>query len=54
MISPLYIKPVVEPMHSRIGYSSDTAPSRVQGQKYAVIHIKNITRPVGSSKYSSI
>jgi hypothetical protein len=28
MINPLYIKPVVEPMHSCIEYSSDTAPSR--------------------------
>jgi hypothetical protein len=29
MINPLYIKSVVEPMHSCIEYSSDTAPSRV-------------------------
>jgi hypothetical protein len=53
MISPLHLKPVLKAMHSCIERTRDSARSRVQGRKYAVIHIKNITCQVGSIQYSA-
>jgi hypothetical protein len=47
MINPLHLKPVLKPMHSCI------ERTRGSSQKYAIIHIKNITRQVGLIQYSA-
>jgi hypothetical protein len=47
MINPLHLKPVLKPMHICIERTRDS------DQKYAVIHIKNITRQVGLIQYSA-
>jgi hypothetical protein len=47
MINLLHFKPVLKPMHSCIERTRDS------GQKYAVIHIKNITHQAGLIQYSA-
>jgi hypothetical protein len=47
MVNPLHLKPVLKPMHSYIERTRDS------GRKYAVIHIKNITRQIGLIQYSA-
>jgi hypothetical protein len=47
MINPLHLKPVLKPMRSCI------ERTRGSSQKYAVIHIKNITRQFGLIQYSA-
>jgi hypothetical protein len=47
MINPLHLKSVLKPMHSYIERTRDW------GRKYAVTHIKNITRQVGLNQYSA-
>jgi hypothetical protein len=53
MINPLHFKPVLKPMHICIECTKDSGRSKAQGRKYAVIHIKNITRQVGLIQYSA-
>jgi hypothetical protein len=53
MINPLHLKSVLKPIRICVERTRDSGRSKAEGRKYAVIHIKNITRQVGLIQYSA-
>jgi hypothetical protein len=53
IINPLHVKPVLKPTHICVECTRDSGRSKAYGRKYALIHIKNITRQVGLIQYSA-